>query len=241
MIPRLLKLTYLLRYHLVGEWSLLRWIVTLTWGSAALVLLRWLLRGRPALEAWHWLVLGLLIASGAALLFFERWGARRHYVTFAPQSHVTAPAGNRLAPDDKVKLWATGRFEVEAKVGFFVGLLAYWRTFTSREHAVMAIAHPARFLLVARRPDDQIGMWYIFFRPETITEIAPGELAFGGAREPALRIIYRYVPAVWKGKKPPRPVDEIVYLAFEDEETRLRVWADLLADRTTEPAGVLAR
>jgi hypothetical protein len=234
MTPRLLKLAYLLRHHLVGGWSLTRWTVTLAWGASALVLARWLLRGRPPLAAGHWLALALLVLGGAGLLLFERWGARRYYSVFTPESHVTAPAGNRLAPEDKVKLWATGRFEVEGKTAFFAGLLAYWRTFASREHAVMAIVHPARFLLLARRPDDQVGMWYIFFRPETISDITPGEVAFGGTRGPTLRIIYRYVPAAWQGKKPPKPVDEAVYLAFEDEEARLRVWADLLADRQTE-------
>ena len=133
-----------------------------------------------------------------------------------------------------MKLWATGRFEVEGKTAFFAGLLAYWRTFTSREHAVMAIVHSTRFLLLARRPDEQVGMWYMFLPPETIAEMAPGQLAFGAASGPALRIIYRYVPATWQGKKPPRSFDETVYLAFEDEEARLRVWADLLADRQTE-------
>ena len=113
-------------------------------------------------------------------------------------------------------------------------LTAYWRTFGSREHAIMAIQHASRFLL-GSLPAEQIGMWYIFFKPEDVESVAAGTVAFGGLRRPGLRVVYLRAPAS-DGKKPKKPVREPVHLAFETEAARDRVWADLLAD---EPGCVL--
>jgi hypothetical protein len=97
---------------------------------------------------------------------------------------------------------------------------------------VLAIAHASRFLRIGRFPDERIGMWYIFFQPSAVEEIAPGSLCFGRRVSPGLRVIHRYTPPVPEGKRVPRPLREPVYLAFSDVAARDRVWADLLADRT---------
>jgi len=153
-------------------------------------------------------------------------------VAFTSQPGIAAPAGLALDPKDKVKLHATGTFEVEGKTHFFAHLLAYWRTFTSREHAVMAIVHPSRFLKLAHMPEEHVGMWYIFFRPEAIRTITPGLLSFGAQTSPALRVSYLNSPPSSdkdQGRAAKRSL-VTVHLAFEDEESRQRVWADLLAD-----------
>jgi hypothetical protein len=59
-------------------------------------------------------------------------------------------------------------------------------------------------------------------------------VAFGGDRRPGLRVVYRRVPPS-EGKKPKKPVREVLHLAFEDEAARDRVWADLLADKQSTP------
>ena len=135
-----------------------------------------------------------------------------------------------MAPADKVSVRATGRFQVEGKTQFHADLLAYWRTFASREHAMMAIAHQERFLLLGATPAENVGMWYIFVRAETVEEVTPGQLAFGSRHGPALRVAYRFTPPAGDRRRQPRSSRETVYLAFEDEPVRQRVWADLLAD-----------
>jgi hypothetical protein len=232
MTARLLELAYRLRHNRLGGWSLDRWGVTLVWGAGAVILLLWLLRGMPPVSAGHWALLALLAAAGLVLLVLRAWAKSRSYVVFTPQPGRAAPPPAALQPSDKAPVRATGRFEVEGRPGFFAGLTAYWRTFASREHAVMAIAHESRFLGVARRPAEEVGMWYAFFRSETIDAIMPGSLAFGSYAGPALRIAYRYTPESDDGKRRARskPARTVLYLACEDDEARDRIWADLLAD-----------
>ncbi|MCX6031392.1 MAG: hypothetical protein NT169_19100 [Chloroflexi bacterium] len=230
MTSRILKLFYQLRVHRFGAWALDRWAVTAVWGGAAFLLLRWLLRGTPAISWWHWFVLGLLIVAGGALLALARWAARRAYSIFEPQDDLPQPAACALDPEDKVLHRATGRFEVAGKPHFWAELLAYWRTFAIREHAVLAIIHPSRFLLLGSVSESDLGMWYIFFRPEDVRTITPGRLTFGATVRPALRVVYAIVPTASMGRKrPSQPIIDTVYLAFDDEAVRGKVWGDLLA------------
>lgn len=229
-MPQLLYLAYQLRAHRFGDWALDRWGATLAWGASAVVVGQWLLRGRPALPIWHWLILGLLLAGGIGLLALRGWAAKRAYVVFAVDTQTSKPHPHALPPEDKVALRATGRFEVEGKTGLFADLLAYWRSFGSREHAVMAILHPHRFLGLGRIPDERLGMWYIFIQPDALIEVTPGQLTFGRQTRPALRVVHRYTPPRPEGKKAHPPVRETVYLAFEAIGARAAVWADLMAD-----------
>jgi hypothetical protein len=233
MGARILEIAYRLRHHRMAGWALDRWGVTVTWGAGALILLLWLLRGMSPLPAWHWIVLALLALAGLALLVLRVAAGRRSYVVFTPQFGAAAPPATALRPSDKEAVHATGMFDVEGRSGFFADLTAYWRSFASREHAVMAIAHESRFLGVGSRPAEDVGMWYAFFRPETVDAVTPGSLAFGARVRPGLRIDYRRTAPLPEGGKrsaQPKPVRAVLYLACEDEEARGRIWADLLAD-----------
>ena len=224
----MLKLAYQLRVHRLGDWGLDRWGVTLAWGASAAILAQWVVRGRPELPAWHWGVLALLILGGLALLALRGWAARRSYVVFEPESGSAPPAGRAMSPEDKAPVRATGRFEVNGRVSLFADLTAYWRSYASREHAVLAIQHQTRFL-IGRSPEEDAGMWYLFIQPEAVEGITPGRLRYGGRTDPALRVVYRWQPPAAEGKRPPRPLDATAYLAFEDAAPRDVVWADLLA------------
>jgi len=226
-VAYILKFAYQLRYHYFGGWTLERWAVTLAWGAAALLLVGWLLRGRPALPPWHWGVLALLLLAGAGMLALRIWATRRSYVVFEPEQDAPRPAPQALAPTDKIALWATGRFEVEGRSSFFAGLRAFWRTFATREHAVMALHHPSRFLLLGHTDAGLNGMWYIFIPEGQVAQVSPGESAFGAADGPGLRVVYRLVTADPRGKKAPKTTRESIYLLFEDAQSRDRVWADL--------------
>ncbi len=227
-MARLFKLAYQLRMHRLGDGRLDVLGRNLAFLAVAVILVQWLLRGRPALPAWHWLTLGLMLFGALGLVVLRIWAGRAGYVAFTPQPDLAAPAPREMTPDDKEAHFATGRFEVAEKRGYLADLAAYWRSFGTREHAVMAIQHASRFL-VGSLPAEQIGMWYIFFRPEDIDEVTPGVVAFGAGRRPGLRVVYRSLPPE-DAKKPKKPVRDTVYLAFESEAGRDRVWADLAAD-----------
>ena len=227
-MARLFKLAYQLRVHGWGDTRLDILGRNLAFLGAAIILIQWLLRGRPALPAWHWLALGLILFFALGLIVLHIWAGRAGYVAFTPKPDQAAPAPRELAPDDKEAHFATGRFEVAEKRGYLADLAAYWRSFGTREHTVMAVQHASRFLM-GSLPADQIGMWYIFFRPEDIDEITSGVVAFGAVRRPGLRVIYRSLPPEGT-KKPKKPTREVVYLAFDTDAGRDRVWADLRAD-----------
>ena len=231
MTARIFKLAYQFRLHRVGGWALDRWAVTLAWGAGVFILTRWAWRGQPVLPAWHWLILALLLLSGAVVVALRGWAARRSYVVFLPESGLVSPPPTPLLPEDKIPLRATGRFDVQGREHLFADLPAYWRTYASREHAVLAIQHPTRFLLGQSRAEDD-GMWYAFIPPAAITEAMPGALRYGRRVSPGLRVVYRRQSPARDGKRPPKAVVATIYLAFEDEASRASVWADVVADNS---------
>jgi hypothetical protein len=236
---RLLWIAYRLHVHYWGSRSLERWALTGAW-SAAIVLV---LLGLGHLQADDWattiLPAALLAFLALGLHIYARWAAGQAYMIFEPDDTPPPPQGCAMLPADKILIRATGHFEVEGKLHFFAYLLAYWRTSATREHAVMAIVHRTRFLLLGGVPDRDVGMWYIFWCAEDMVELTPGQAIFGAERRPALRVRYdtpelssekrRHLPLWQRRRKFSRR--ETVWLAFDDEATRQRVWADLVADR----------
>lgn len=214
------------------------------WGAVGLVVLaglaaiRWLPGGA--------LVVGVCGALLAALLLLQSLATRRYHMVFHPEETPVRlqPGAARLEPADKLLLRASGRFEVEGKSQQFTELLAYFRSFETREHAVMAICPPSSFAGLGTWPDHEIGMWYIFFKAGEIQRIVQGELWFGRARRPALQIAVRQeIPQetspldVWGGyrsgqRTKPKFQDATIFLSFESLADRERVLCDLAADAT---------
>ncbi len=213
---RLLKLAYQIHRHELGGRPLARW------GGIALVLVGAL--GALGVLPGGWAVTataGLLLSG---LVAFSLWARRRGYVEFLAQEASSGrmnPEGSALTPQDKIAIRATGHFEVEGRRGFFVELQAFFRTFATREHAVIAYVPRSRFLKVARWPEHEVGLWYIFFLPSQVVDLAPGTLVFGRERRLALRVLYQGERGM-----------ETVYLSFDSEIDRRRVWEDLLWDAT---------
>lgn len=233
MTARLYKLAYQLRLHRLGDWTLERWVVTLAWLAAAIILLQWLFRGRPALPVWHWLVLGLVVLFALGWPVFRRIAAARQFVVFHSSPTAVLPPGNKMDPEDKAPVRATGNFEVAEKHHFFAELEAYWRTYGSREHAVLAKAEAGRFFL-GRTPPDVRGMWYLFFKPQDVRSIEAGEAAFGNLRGPALRVAYMVTPYEEGKKRQKKPYKRVTVLRFGSEADREQVWADLRYDLAEE-------
>ena len=237
MQPLLLKTLYILRRYQAMGMPLERWLVILLL-LAALLLAVGLLPGGLA---------GALICLALLLALFVGQGLaqRRQYVHFRAQGPVTQPmpGAASLKPADTLTLRATGLFEVEGKAQRFTELPAYYRSFSTREHALMAVvAASRRFAGLVSWPADEHGMWYIFVKTNELLQVQPGTLGFGRARRPALRLLVAQVLPdknavmdAWglqwgSDKSKLNTREQTIYLSFDGEMERERVMGDLLAD-----------
>ena len=176
-----------------------------------------------------------------AMIVIVNLAARRQFVVFNRDgSAMPQSLGVRLLdPMARLPLRATGLFEVEGKEQRFTDLRATYRSFQTREHAVMAIVPPSRALLVGSWPDEDIGMWYIFFKDKEIRCIEPGQLSFGRQTRPAIQIDVEQVilpptsPVdVWggyrSGNQKLKLRQQTIYLSFDSLSDRQMALADLL-------------
>jgi hypothetical protein len=195
------------------QWALL--IFGLVWGLAGLPGGWWV--------ASVWLV--LLVILQAAV-----WQLRRHnYVTFYPQ-RLPQISAQPLAASVKIPIFVSGLVAVEHKERRFTWLPAFYRTFASREHALLCQVGERPALSLGQWAEGEPGLWYVFFTPEAIQAIHWGVLTFGRNRRQALAVQYSYLPPRKQENKPPAPVKETVYLAVLDEAAGHTILADLLYD-----------
>ena len=215
----------------------------------------------------RWMILLLLIAAGLfavgvlpgrlagviacsvlllAMIIVVNVAARRQFVVFNRDgsSVLQSLSARFMDPMDKLSLRATGLFEVEGRAGRFTDIQGTYRSFQTREHSIMAIVPPSRALLVGRWPDEEIGMWYIFFKGTEIRRIEPGQLCFGRHSRLAVQIDLEQVilpPTspidVWggyrSGKQKRKLRQQTIYFSFDSPSDRQTVLADLLMDAQT--------
>ncbi len=211
----LLQVAYKLNRHRWGELPL-----AVAWIGFLLLL--------AAVAWWGWLGLPrgaavplAVLAVGVALLSLV--GRLTGYVRFrgAPLPPPAAPPAP-LVPTDKIAHRASGWFEVEGKRRYLVDVPAWFRTFETREHAVMAYVAPSRFF-PGRWPEHEVGMWYIFFLPQQIQRVEAGQVLFGARPRLGLRVEVRN-----------KDRTETVLLSFDTEDDRQRIYADLMRDANLE-------
>lgn len=195
------------------------------WGGLPLVV-AWagFLLALAAVVWWGWLglprgvaVLPVVLAVGVTVLSLV--GRLTGYVAFR-EGVLPPPAAppQPLVPTDKIAHRASGWFEVEGKRRYLVEVPAWFRTFETREHAVMAYVAASRFF-PGRWPEHEVGMWYIFFLPQHIQRVDAGEVLFGARPRLGLRVEVR-----------DKDRTETVLLSFDSEDDRQRIYADLMRD-----------
>jgi hypothetical protein len=180
------------------------WLPGRWWGTAALLLL--------------WL----------ALLAGIRSVRRGDYVSFEP---LAAPpvAPRALAPADKLAIHATGLFSVEGRSQRYTWLPGFYRVFATQERALLCLARQRALARIAHWPEDEVGMWYVFFMPEAVAQVRWGRLHFGRHPRPCVAVDYTAtLPAQGRFSKE-RTVTETVYLACASDEEAAHLWADLVA------------
>jgi hypothetical protein len=212
----ILRLTYQLRRHLWAEWPLSRWLGLLFLVAiVGSLFVAWL---RP----WAAVLLGLLYLI---YLLFLSWASRREYVHYESLDSVDALGPDvanepALRPEELVPVRASGWFSVEGRDRFYMDLEADFETVATREHILLGRVHPSQFLLLGRWPVDELGWWYVFFRPSMVTGMDLGHLFFGPEAQQVLRITYAE----------DAKTEQTLYLAFDTDAALRRVWADIIED-----------
>jgi hypothetical protein len=230
------QFVYNLERHRFLNFRLRRWLIFLCLVLPAMMWLRvW---GASYVTA-------IFVTLGAAgVLVAVWWAGRQHYVRFvehvrsaasatpageieettgrASQGSADPPsAGSPLPGMSKVRVHATGIFEVSGMRRYLVETPADYTTFETREHCVMAQIPFSRFLLLGTFARDEIGWWYTFFQPGMIRSVSGGMLYYGLRPRSALQL---QISADHQ--------NEVLYLSFDDEATRSLVLADLRIDAT---------
>ena len=184
----------------------------------------WLLARLPG----GWAVALLWLAAALTLASAARFARRNHYVNFMAKTTLP-PSGAILPPTDKVPVYVTGNLGVEQKQRAFTMLPGFYRTFATREHALLCRANERRLWGIAAWPEEETGLWYAFFTAGQIVDIAAGSLTHGGQMFDTLAISYR--PALPSGKRRRRePEIATLYLSFPEAAGLATVFADLAVD-----------
>ncbi len=222
-------------YHLsrrqTGGVPTLRWLLlpivllALFWGAG------WL-PGR-----WWGMGLSLLVLA-TLVTVVQRW-RQRDFVRFVPGPVVPTEASDSfapplappLAPEAKLPVYVTGHFAVEEKRSRFTAMPGFYRTFSTREHALLCRLKESPFLGVSRWPDEDFGMWYIFLAPKDIARVETGHLHFDGQPRVSLAVQHRIDVPKRGFRSGTRSVLQTVYITPCDGSDLAPILADLLHDR----------
>lgn len=210
-------LIYALSRRQMAGLPLLRWLYGLLGVSALLLLLL----------PMPWPFLGVLNPLLIIALWLWEWTARRGaYVRFTP-APAPAVTPQPLPPSAKLPVYVSGLLAVENKARPFGGLPGFYRTFGTREHALIGQVRRAGGLV--SWPEDEIGLWYAFFSAGHVHGLRTGEIAFDRARLPGFCIDYT-PPQPLGPKKRRRPQRLALYVAFPNAADLDAALADLAVD-----------
>ena len=117
--------------------------------AAAIILIQWLLRGRPPLPAWHWLALALILLAGLGLIVLTAAGRPAPVMSSSPRNPPCPrrPPGRWSRRTKKLSSQQVAS-RCRSSARYLANLLAYWRSFGTREHC--RDGHPARVAVPAR-------------------------------------------------------------------------------------------
>lgn len=212
-------LFYRLARHKFSDISLTRWIQLLLIGLAAIAGLNWQRGG--------WLIVLLLVAALVIFTVYAQLWRRKSYLTFVESSLPTV-VPKPLKPSDKINVVVSGHFSVENKQGDFTWLQGYFRTFATREHALLCMVPSTRFALIGSTPPKDVGMWYIFFKADDIDKIRWGMLTYGAENLTGLAVTHRlFIPKRRRFQRD-RTVQYTVYIGCADPAEAMQILADLL-------------
>jgi hypothetical protein len=213
---------HLSRQQLAGV-PLIRWLYGLLIVVALVLLLR------PGLGWWF--------AGGVLFLLAALWGSvsvlRRqdfvHFKRVIPQPNPGEKPPGPLPPAGKLPVYVSGFLSVDTKVRRFSALPGFYRTFATREHALLCQARPRRFGPMGTWSEEEQGLWYAFFHARQVRSLECGEITFDRARFQGVKI--EYAPdRPLDGKSKRRYQRVTLYLAFPREADCHAALADLMVE-----------
>lgn len=161
---------------------------------------------------------------------------RRDYVRFDAGT-VPKVSSAPIDPSHTLPVYVTGALSVEGNEQRFTFLPGFYKTFATREHAVLCRVRPRRAFGVLRWPEEELGMWYAFFHPEDVRQIEWGSLHFLNRPMKAVAVHYEScrLSAGRFGRQDKEVcTQETLYLASDDESVLSRILADLSADEALQ-------
>lgn len=196
----------------------MRWL----WGTGILLALLWLTGWLPG---GYWV--SVAICAGLIALTLVSHSLRgSDYVTFSaePLAEIQPIA---LPATDKVPIHVTGALSVNGKERRFTWLPGFYRSFATREHALICQHRQRRVLGIGQWPEAQIGLWYAFIQPSALNDVQWGWMSFGGSAQRAIAISYRPETTQKKTTLRRSTPSERLLLAFANDDDARRVFADL--------------
>ncbi len=198
-----------------------------TWMVAAGVAAALLL----ALQAGVWPWVGAALLGSALALRLLVWRVvRSGGVRFVPSGDAALLGGIgeplALPAQSKLPVYVSGCLEVGNRVQRFALLPGFYRTFATREHALLCLCQSGRRLLVAEWPEAEVGLWYAFVKPQQLRALQAGTLHHGRLALTALALEVDATPT--RGRVRRRAV-ETLYLAGEAADLA-RIARDLTLD-----------
>lgn len=180
--------------------------------------------------------LGPLLLIG---LWLWEWSARKQgYVRFTP---LPAPpvTPKPLPPKAKLPVYVSGLLAVENKARPFAAVPGFYRTFNTREHALLCRVRAQGITGLGAWPPDEEGLWYAFFTADHVHSVRTGIIAFD--RTPMAGFAVDYTPPQpLDGKRRRRPQRQTLYVAFPQPEDFQTALADLAVDPPTRAAAPIA-
>jgi hypothetical protein len=221
------QFVYNLERHRLFNIRLRRWLIF--WCLVLPLTIWFKFRGASNLTA------ALVTGGAVAVLVVMWWASRQRYVRFVARvpnlARVVPLAGQKRANEvanrqplptmSRIRVRATGSFEVSGMQRYLVETPSDYTTFETREHCVMARIPHSRFLLLGKSNQDEVGWWYIFFQPDMIRSLETGWLHYGARPRLALRL------EIALGDDSP---NAILHLSFDEEATHWLVLDDLQND-----------
>jgi hypothetical protein len=217
-----------LAYHLdrqqLAGYPLLRWLYGL------LIVLSSLLLLQPGL-GWRAAVAALFVLVG--LWIWQSSLRSNGFVRFTPQPLQLA-AGHisprPLAPADKLPVYVSGFLSVDGKMRRFAALPGFYRTFATREHALLCQARPRRFAGLAAWPQEEEGLWYAFFHAHHILQVRLGEIAFDRMSFPGFAVEYEPEHPLNGKSRRRQPQRITLFIAFPEATDYQFALADLIVE-----------
>lgn len=173
-----------------------------------------------------WPFLAALAPLLLIVLWVWEWTERqRSYVRFMPMpAPLVMP--HPLSPNAKLPVYVSGLLAVGNKVRLFAGLPGFYRTFATREHALLCqVRHLGR---LAAWPEEETGLWYAFFAAGHVQSLRTGAIAFDRASLPGFAL--DYIPPQPLGGKKKQRQRLTLYVAFAQPEDFQAALADLAVE-----------